>query len=359
MPIPINISASRAAAILELSGYATKTDVWLEIMESREPCFCEKNNYEKPERVENAAMRWGTAFEDAICELAENKRRGKIIDREKFFEICVVHKGQSVGPTIIEENPGKYENYLTCHIDGQYSRMHDNQFELHEGKTTSQFYFNDNFGEPGTDAVPMEYQIQCQHQMICTGAEKVILSVLVFPKRADDWEAMGAEVSNIIHGDKIMKCFLDINGKEINISDWAKTLDQMGYFHQYEINANPELQKLMLEKYEIFWNENVLKKIPPEAQNYDDIKKLIREPVGTIIADEQTERFALEYMQINNESGKLDKRKSEVKTQILKRMKLLDWTLDDESEKKWILRDGAGNKLGQYDGKSFRAGRLK
>lgn len=353
MPIPINISASRAAAILARSEYGTKTDIWLEIMESREPGFCEKHNYEKPERAENAVMRWGTAFEDAICELAEGRQGEKIFMRE---ELGIYYQDENNEYGILGtggfRSDYKYPQ-ITCHIDGLYENLTKT---LHEGKSTSQFYFNDNFGEPGTDAVPMEYQIQCQHQMICTGAEKVILSVLVFPKRADDWEAMGW----LIRGSEMVRKRDNwLADDSIKIADWAKTLDQMGYFHQYEIAANPELQKLMLEKYEIFWNENVLKKIPPEIQNYDDIKKLIREPVGTIIADEQTERFALEYQQINDESGKLKKRKSEVKTQILKRMVALDSTIDDESEKKWILRDGAGNKLGQYDGKSFRAGRLK
>jgi predicted phage-related endonuclease len=39
MPTPINISASRGAAILGLSDYQTPVQVWLQIMESRDPGF--------------------------------------------------------------------------------------------------------------------------------------------------------------------------------------------------------------------------------------------------------------------------------------------------------------------------------
>jgi predicted phage-related endonuclease len=330
MPQPINISGSRAAAILNLSSYNTPVNVWLEICESRNPGFCERNNYELPVFEGNASTRWGNAFEDAIVELAEGKIGRKISDREKFFDHDL-----DLG-----------DSAITCHIDGRYhSRL------LHEGKTTSAYYFKDNFGEPGTDEIPVEYQIQCQHQMICTGAEKVILSVLVFPKRPDEWEEMGWEIDD----NNLVRNLIEyVESESASTLSWAKTLNQQGYFHQYEINADPVLQKLMLEKYADFWNNHVLTEKPPEPANYDDIKKLCREPVGTIIADEQTERFSAEYKQINDEMNELKKRKEQVKLQILKRMKLSEWTLDDESEKKWILRDGAGNKLNQFDGRVFR-----
>lgn len=332
MPTPINISASRGASILGLSSWKTPVETWLEIMESRDPGFCEKNNYELPVFEYNAAMRWGHAFESAIIELAENRQDCRIFDREVLY---------------------KNGLFMTCHIDGQYhSRL------LHEGKTTSHFYFRDNFGEPGTDQVPVEYQIQCQHQMICTGAEKVILSVLVFPKRVEEWEEMGwypvdeyknnkwslytyGQVGSIDHG----------SGDFIDPKDWARILDQMGYFHQYEITAHAELQDLMIKHYTDFWNNNVLAGIPPEPKTYNDIKRLVREPVGTIIADENIERLMSEYKHIKSEIGQgggLHKRIDQIKIEVMQYMTKQTGVIDDDSQDKFILRNQAGKKIASY-----------
>lgn len=331
MATPINISASRGAAILGLSKWKTPVQTWIEIMEARQPGFCEKNNYELPVFEYNAVMRWGHAFEDAVIELSEQKSGYKITDRERYY-------------TFIE--------YITCHIDGEYFIPKTAGItQLHEGKTASYFYWKDNFGEPGTDKIPIEYQIQCQHQMICTGAEKVILSVLVFPKRVEEWEEMGWE---IIHSSVAypLGCYLLSNKNiQINPFDWAKTLDQMGYFHQYEINAHPELQKNMIEKYTEFWNNYIIPGKEPIPQTYDDIKALCREPLGTIIADENIERLMAEYKNIKSEisgSGPLSKRTEQIKVQVLNYMRKEESTLDDDTTDKWILRNRQGQKIGSY-----------
>jgi len=157
MSIPKNISGSRAAAVLGLSQWSTPVNVWLEIM-GRE--FCEKNNFEFPVFEGNAATRWGTAFESAIIELT-----GKdITDREKFYE----------------------RDYLTCHVDGIIDGS-----VLYEAKTTSAMNYHESWGEPGTDQIPMIYQLQVQHNLLLTGLESAVLSVLVFPRRVEEWEEMG------------------------------------------------------------------------------------------------------------------------------------------------------------------------
>lgn len=106
MPTPLNISGSRAAAILGLSQYQTPLQVWLQIM-GRE--FCEQNNYEYPVFEGNAATRFGSVFETAIINYTERKFNSPISDREKVFE----------------------DDYITCHID---ARMADDI--LIENKTT-------------------------------------------------------------------------------------------------------------------------------------------------------------------------------------------------------------------------------
>ena len=296
---------------------------------------------------------WGKAFESAIIELAESIQNDKIKDMERFFYIPL---------------PGYEENVpcnkqLTCHVDGIYSKNYKSSFAniLHEGKTTSYFYWKDNFGEPGTDRVPIEYQIQCQHQMICTGAEKVILSVLVFPRRVDEWEDEGWEVHEINNGNyHIVNKQGVIFRDNATISKWAFALNQMGYFHQYEINRNEELQEKMIEKYTQWWETHIIGEKEPEAQTYDDIKKLYTSPKSTVIATEEIEQLMTEYKMITAEigdGGNLAKRKEQIKTKVLEwsmnMCKGADLNYDDESFEKLIVRSSSGG------GKLFSFGRDK
>jgi YqaJ-like viral recombinase domain len=328
MPTSINISASRGAAILGVSKWSTPVNIWLQIMESREPGFCERNKYQYPLFEESAAIRWGKAFESAIIELAESKQNARIINREEFFE------------------KRKY-NFLTCHIDGQYVfDPHHIPGFLHEGKTTSYFYWLENFGEPDTDRVPIEYQVQCQHQMICTGAEKVILSVLVFPRRVEDWEEMGwriTEATNLLFNMSYNK------GIGINPFKWAENFDQQGYFHQYEIPADPALHERMIYNYTQWWEKYIIGKTEPEPQTYDDIKLLVREPVGTIIASEAELTLLDEYKTTNAELKTFNPRLDQIKTAVLNSWRKREIAaIDDDSEKKWIIRDGSGRKVANY-----------
>jgi len=378
MPTPINISASRGASILGLSKWKTPVQSWLEIMEALQPGFCAKHKYNLPEFEYNSTMRWGHAFENAIIELAEKKQDDVIGYREKYFKKAIFCSSP-------HKKTSDYDA-ITCHIDGKYISNPIDIWPLHEGKTTSYFYWHDNFGEPGTDKVPVEYQIQCQHQMICTGAEKVILSVLVFPKRVEEWEEMGWEA--YVYEDNALgfirqKPYLRNPNIAIPPFEWAKTLDQMGYFHQYEIKAHPELQKSMIQHYTEFWNENVLGEKEPIPQTYDDIKALCTEPIGTILTDNdytcndchhkwrtietykncpecQSEdiesrdtiaNLMAEYKNIKSEiggTGPLAKRANQIKVIVLDYMHNAGAIIDDESQDKWILRDQSGNKLASY-----------
>lgn len=319
---PRYISASRGAAILGLNEWQSQVDVWLTIMEEREPGFCAKYGYKTPTDENNASMSWGLTFEDSICDIAEIKNNRQIVDREKY------------------DDHVQYD-FITCHIDGRlkYENI------LHEGKTTWWKYFRNNFGEPGTDKVPIQYQIQCQHQMMCTDADQVILSVLVFPRTPDSWEEK------------------NINPADIgSISDWAQVLDEMDYFHQYYIERNNELIKKMTEKYVDFWENNILNNEAPVPVKHDDILALCPAPVGTILADEQVERWVAEYNEITKEIGTTSPlyiRKEQLKVLILNYMKKYNEQnkvfVDEDSAKKWILKNNQGRKIASYNGKIFRA----
>ena len=313
------VSATRGAAILGMSPYMTQFAAWQNIMERRQPGFNAAHKYDYEEFEGNTSTRWGKAFEDAIIKLSEARYGYTILDRE-YHAFHPDH------------------DYIHCYLDGKYTSMEDG-LTLHEGKTTTAYGFGDKWGEPGTDKIPVEYQIQVQHQMLCTGADSVIVSVLVFPKRPDDWEETGIvpDENNYLVNDVAAR--------------WSRVLDEMGYFHQYTIPANRDLQALMLDKYKEWWTRYVLTETPPEPADYSDIRSMITEPVGTIIVDDDTARWFTEYKSIGSEigiTGSLAKRRDQLKVLILKNARALESTLDDESTDKWIFRDDQGNKLGSY-----------
>ena len=322
---PRGISASRGAAVLGFSEFQTTLEVFQRIMEEREPGWNAAHGYTLPLDPDSAAIRWGTAFESAVIVLAEQARETKIIHRERF-----------------DNAPNM--DYVTCHLDGVYNKTDS---LLHEGKTTSAMSFREKWGTAGTDHIPRIYQVQVQHQMLCTCSNEAIVSVLVFPETPDKWEKDGWRIT----GNKICGYRLEnpeIQARQINPLHWAIVLAEMGYFYQYHIHANREAQKRMIEAYREFWNDNVLKGKPPEPRNYDDIKRLLPEPKSTIIVPDFIERKLAEYKGITEETNNAKKRKERLKTIITMYADKHEGTLDDESKEAVIFRNNRGDKLGSW-----------
>lgn len=347
---PRGISGSRGAAVLGLSQWKTPLAVWQEILEERCQGWNAAHGYVLPEPPDNAAIRWGLGFEDAICRLAEEHAGKRIMDRERFYEL----------------------DFLTCHVDGLYE-----DGTLYEGKTTTLFSFHDDWGEPGSDRLPQSYQIQCQGNMALSGASSCIVSVLVWPRRPDEWEAAGIELVQALGRGDELEChvrrrdgtltgeFVDhpeTNAREFKTHafatpclHWARMLDELGYFHQYTIPASPTLQAELVSAYTEWWTEYVLGEKEPEPRNWDDIRRLVPAPKGTVVADETLERWCAEYADITSEvsaSGRLGKRREELKVLILDTVRKLDPQIDDDSREATIIRDRQGKKLARYSAKS-------
>jgi len=310
--IPVNLSGSRSAAILGLNDWKTPFGVWCDIMEAREPGFCEKNGYDFEPFEGNAATQLGNAFEDAVCQLLKEINDDPVLYREREF----VHREH---------------DFLTCHIDGIFQSG-----PLFEGKTTTEFTFRDKWGEPGTDRIPRDYQVQVQHNLALTGLRSAIVSVLVFPKRQ-------ADLIELVEFNR-MTCL-----------NWARVLNDMGYFHRYEIEANESLQKTIIDMEVEFWEKHIIGRTPPEPKTFNDLKAIIKAPKGTIIASEEVESFAQEYKALTKEIGQANKRKSQLKTLVVDFMRnQADVPIDDESVEKWILKDDTGRNLATFDGKTYR-----
>jgi hypothetical protein len=354
---PKGISASRGAAVLGLSPYQSTFEVWQRICEERRPGFNAERGYTPPEEPDNAAIRWGSAFEDAIVELASAKQGKPIGDREGTYSV-----GPS-GETYNTENGLDYSNderFITCHIDGRYDPnllIGPVGWHLHEGKTTSMMNFWDSWGEPGTDRIPQGYQVQVQQQMLCTGASEAIVSVLVFPRRPDEWETEGWHVIGPLVGNIPFELQRWQDEKCVgcaSIWDWARVIAEMGMFQQYPVHAKPELQAEMVERYRHFWHTYVLPEAEPPIDCYPDMVRAFPAPVGTIVLTEQEAAWITERKMITEEigaGGMMARRKDELKVITLQslRSRIRDAVLDDQSEDKLILVDASGKKVGQYN----------
>ena len=269
-----------------------------------------------PDDADNASIRFGLAFEDAIAHVVQRKTGLTIADREREFT----------------------EDFNTCHVDGIFSDA-----ALYEAKTTTILSFWEGWGEPGTDRVPQSYQIQAQNNMRLSRAPFTRLFVLCWPMRPEEWEAAGIGVG----GDFSM----------IDTMDWATVLDQMGLLKEYRIEASERLQELLRDQLAHFWHTYVLPEREPPIDAYADIRRAFPAPKGTLVATEQEQRWAAEYKEIGEEispRGRLGKRREELKVEILKSMRARDGAMDDESREKTVLRDATGKKLVSWDGKTFR-----
>lgn len=337
---PISLSASRGAAILGVSKYRSPLQAWLEIMESMKPGFCDGNGFLTPVRKDPwaephdpklASLRWGLAFEDAICELV-----GGITDREAAFA-C------------------PDDDFITCHIDGLKKDVPGKPpgIRLQENKTAMEMAYKMGWGDPGTEMIPIDYTTQINHQMMCTGITEADVNVLVFPKAPAEWEKQGYRVrigglmqNEISHFCHILKTTDNPNTFEEQfngIYQWAKNLGGMGYFHKYHVIANPAAQKEMLDRYREFWHVNVEKEIPPPVQGYNDIKWLIASPEGELEASQEIKEAWSEYIDIDMEIDSMVKRKEEIKDIFA------GWTARELASKK--IREGAEKgKLNVYAG---------
>lgn len=313
---PISLSASRGAAVAGLNPYQSRFDIWLVMMEQIEPGFCEKNNYQTPEPFDTAATQRGNAFEDGIIEWCEKKAGCEIMAREELF----TH----------EESWGD----MTCHTDGVYNtgKMVQSALKIHEAKTVNARYFGTYHWQKPTEELPAGrfpkyYEVQVQHQQICTGINHTILTALVTP--FDD-------ATTVIPDEPIKR------------SIWVNTLAEMGFMYQFHREEKPAARAALLEIYREFMTVNIAKAIPPEPMTETDYKWL-HWNFGEIEADKAIVNACAERKSLKKEMKEADERVKALTDQI-KRF-IADnhadaFKPDTESNGMVILKDG--KKIASY-----------
>lgn len=340
MPKPTGISGSRISIICGLNSYQTPLELWQSVHEQIEPGFNAARGYKFEPFEGNASTRFGSAFEDSVMSITEQKHNIKLEHREKVFRSGV---DMIKLPNDVLSSAFKVVDGLrTCHVD---AITNDNR--LYEGKTAFEMAFKNKWGEPGSDRIPKEYQGQVQHNMELSGTEEALVSVLVFPKSPQEWEDSGWVIDRDPVFTNEFNLYNDDHGLQ-HPTNWAVCLAEMGYFHNYHIQADKNAQKLLRETSLEWWDRFIINKKEPEPINYEDLKRVFCEPVGTIVATEELTSMCVEYKEISREigsGGALKKRQAVLKTEILKRMRGMDSVLDSDSREKTILRDDTGKRL--------------
>lgn len=353
---PVGYSASRVSAIIGLNHFKTPVEAFLEIKEEMEPGFCAAKGYQLPKRVDSAPIRWGHAFESSIIKIREDQTGYHAKDREKFFK-----------KRVYENDFGWID--LSCHIDFRFT---DDIVE--EGKTTNEYAFTQikddkmRWGADETDEVPEEYQVQCAVQRICTKSDLVKLSVLVFPKPVDEYEKIGWMIETIMQNKySLINPMMKTSHFPMTGADpltWASVIAQQGNFHTYNLERNESLESEIIRTVQDFHKHHTIPGIPPEPREYDDIRRLLSNPIGTIIPDpddpilEKCRRYSEVTRQLGK-SGPLASEKELLKLEIASRFlgSRDEWT--QPHDKAIIVDPNGGDILASFSKSGFRTKRAK
>lgn len=240
------IGGSDIGALLGLSHYKSPLAVWME-----------KTGKEvKP--VDSLPLRFGSFVEEFVAnEYA--KATGFALSADDTTRIHPQYSFMS----------GNIDRYV--HEKG----LHMPATKILECKTANPFS-RAQWGEVGSDQVPMSYLCQCVWYMSVTGIEKTDLAVL------------------------------------FGNTD----------FRIYTILRDPELENLVLEKAHHFWHEHVLKDIPPPVQTPEDCQLLFQRGDSSKTLEANAETLALlEQLQTLNQQGHTcEEEITALKTQIMTQM---------------------------------------
>ena len=239
------LGGSDIGAILGLSRFRSPLEVWME-----------KTGTEvKP--LDSLPLRFGSFAESFVASEYSRSTGFDLIHDESIY----VHPEYS---------------FMSAHID---------RFVLEGGacaptrilecKTANPFSLGD-WGEVGSDEVPLTYLCQCLWYMAITDLNRIDLAVL------------------------------------FGNSD----------FRIYEINRDLELESTILQKASFFWNEYVLKDVPPPAQSEADCQTLFSkgDPAKSVEAHSETLELRKRLALLNNEIDSREEEISAIKQNIMNQM---------------------------------------
>ena len=218
------IGGSDIGAILGLSRYRTPIDVWLE-----------KTGEDKSKEA-NLAMRFGSFAEEFIAKEYAKATGQKLLNHPS----ATTHQEHDffkahIDRFILKKNTPKFDDDLSDIFPPQFAnQINKNWVEsLLECKTANPFS-QSQWGDAGSDQVPLVYLCQCAWYLAITQMEQMDLAVL-------------------------------FGNQDFRI---------------YTIRRDLELEHLILEKAYAFWECNVLQKQRPNVKNIQDCQKVFAKSVS-------------------------------------------------------------------------------
>ena len=251
------LGGSDIGAILGFSKYRTALDVWLE------------KTGREVSNVDNLPVRFGSFAESFVASEYASQTGFQLV----HSEAGVAHPKHPfmVGhiDRFVFERSSDINGEL-FHPDGSCAASH-----LLECKTASPFNQSD-WGELGTDEVPMSYLVQCLWYLAITNIERCDVAVL------------------------------------FGNSD----------FRIYEVYRDKELEELIISKAAAFWHEHVLADTPPPAQCESDYQHLFsKEVTGKAVeADLSVCELAQKLQVLNSEIKSKEMEVSQIKQTIMGQM---------------------------------------
>ena len=254
------LGGSDIGAILGFSKYRTALDVWLE-----------KTGRETNE-VDNLPVRFGSFAEEFVAREYASQTQYLLVHHPKgiahpIYPFMVGHIDRFVFHTSFDST---MDSESLFNSDGSCAATH-----LLECKTASPFNQFD-WGDLGTDEVPMSYLVQCLWYLAITNLERCDVAVL------------------------------------FGNSD----------FRIYEVYRDKELEELIINKAASFWQDYVQADTPPPAQCESDYQHLFKKAISgkAVEADPVVCELTQKLQLLNSEIKSKELEISQIKQTIMGQM---------------------------------------
>ena len=239
------LGGSDIGAILGLSRFRSPLEVWME------------KTGKEVKKLDSLPLRFGSFAEEFVASEYSRSTGFELIHDESIY----VHPEYS---------------FMSAHID-RFVLENDSPSpsRILECKTANPFSAGD-WGEVGSDQVPLTYLCQCLWYMAITNINRVDLAVL------------------------------------FGNSD----------FRIYEISRDQELESTILQKASFFWNTYVLHDVPPPAQSEADCQTLFSkgDPAKSVEAKTETLELTKRLHLLNHEIDVREDEISAIKQNIMNQM---------------------------------------
>jgi putative phage-type endonuclease len=248
------LGGSDIGAILGVSKYRSAMDVWLEKT-------CKKVN-----QKDSFALRFGSFAESFIAREYAALTAEKLVDYPQRlihpeYSFCVGHIDRFIlknqeSPLFTANGALNAKKLLECKTANHYSQA--------------------DWGEPGSDAIPLPYLCQCLWYLGITNLAEIDVAVL-------------------------------LGGSDLRI---------------YTITRDLELETLLFEKAAFFWAEHIQKDIPPKPQSIDDCQALFhRACVGkSIEANHETITLIKQLKTLETQAQADEEQIDQIKQSLMERM---------------------------------------